>query len=240
MNAPRPNRSRLLFLLLATVFGLMLPASHAGEVVIQLIGDSTVKRYNDANPKRGWGQFLSLSFAPDVRIVNQAVLGKSSKSYQSDERWQLLREAGADYWFIQFGHNDSNRGEHRKTDPSGEFPRNLRTFIAAAREAGAKPVLVTPPPRRRFLPEGGLTRELEPYIAAMKQVGTEESVPVLDLNARASALFLELGEEGSVELMAPDDRSHFSEKGARVMAGFVAQEIRTHIPVLAAHLTPQP
>ncbi len=226
--------------LLAAAVSFFSSISRADEVIIQLLGDSTIKRYADTNPKRGWGQFLDLHFDGSVKILNMGILGKSSKSYQTTELWPVVKETKANYWLIQFGHNDANQGEHRKTDPNKEFPENLRIFIAAARESGAKPVLVTPPPRRRYQADGQLTRELEPYAAAMKRIGAEDSVPVLDLNARAKALFEKLGEDGSEDLMAPDDRSHFSEKGARIMAGFVAEEIRVAIPELSSHLIANP
>src|SRR5438094_599505 len=66
--------------------------------------------------------------------------------------------------------------------PFTSYKANLKQFVEAARSKGGIPVLVTPMERRRWKgnePEPTLTD----YAEAVRQVGTEDKVPVIDLNS---------------------------------------------------------
>jgi hypothetical protein len=85
-----------------------------------------------------------------------------------------------------------------------------------------------------------MTRELLPYVLAMKKVGLEMKVPVIDLYAKSGGLFTKLGDAASSDF-TPKDRTHFSVKGARVMAFFVAQgAAEADDRLKAAEITPLP
>ena len=208
---------------------------------IAIIGDSTVSTYRpDADGQvsiAGWGQVLSESFVAQVTISNHAASGRSSKSFLSEGRWEPVLKERPDYVLIQFGHNDCPGKGDRTTDPDGDFRDNLRRYIRDARQQQTRPILVTPVARRTFQ-DGRITSSLTPYVRAMLAVGQEEQVPVIDLNASSTALFERLGDAASADLNCgrEGDRTHFSLKGARVMAGLVAKEIPTAAPDLAAYL----
>jgi lysophospholipase L1-like esterase len=55
-----------------------------------------------------------------------------------------------DTLLIQFGHNDANQAKPERYAPIPEYESNLKRFIAVARAAGARPVLLTPVTRRAF------------------------------------------------------------------------------------------
>ena len=92
---------------------------------IYLAGDSTVKTYEDGQYIAGWGQFLSLFFDEEIKVVNAAHGGRSSRSFINEGRlyniddpnynYKFSQNGGksiedcikeGDFLFIQFGHND--------------------------------------------------------------------------------------------------------------------------------------
>ncbi len=210
-------------------------------LVIGLIGDSTVCDYPATSPKRGWGQMLKEFLRDDTVIVNEARGGASTLSFPP-ENWKRVREARPDFIFIQFGHNDMKKEDPKRyADPATGYRENLRRFIKESREIGAVPVLVTPVSRRKFR-NGRVTTELAPYADAVKAVGSETGVAVIDLNTASRDLFQQLGEDGSDAYTAnkiqnPDavrpDRTHFTETGAREIARLVVDEFPKLAPRLA-------
>ena len=191
---------------------------------IAIAGDSTVANYKGTEVLRGWGQLLPEFFKPDVKIDNFAKNGRSTKTFISEQLWQMTLDDKPDIILIQFGHNDSHTpaSQHPEaTQADGDFMDNLRKMIVDTRAAGITPVLVTPMHRRTFGPDGKITSELMPYADAMKRVGAELKAPVIDLQAMSGDLFQKLGEANSSGY-TPKDRTHFGEKGARVIAYLVA------------------
>jgi lysophospholipase L1-like esterase len=213
------------------------PPKDAKPVRIVLLGDSTVSDYPADSPLRGWGQVIGEGFAEGVTVRNLAASGRSTKTFLAEGRLKKALEEEADYALIQFGHNDSHaKGRPESTDADSDYKDNLRAYIAAFREGGTRPVLVTPMHRRTFR-DGKLTGELQPYADAMKAVAREEGVPVVDLYASSGRLFEELGEAGGTDLNVNEkDRTHFSEKGARAMAGLVLGGLKRACPELAGRI----
>lgn len=208
-----------------------------GRIRVVLVGDSTVASYPPGSERWGWGQALPEFFDETIQIRNMAVPGESSKSYRANGYWKQVLRQRPGYVLIQFGHNDIPGKGERSTDPRSDYPSQIRRYVASARAAGARPILVTPMSRRTFDGGGSVFTVLGPYAEAMRRVGLEERVPVIDLHARSMALFAELGDAGSAHLgSAPTDRTHFSEDGARTMAGLVVDELSQIDRELRAHL----
>lgn len=208
-------------------------------VRIALIGDSTVASYDQPPPDRpdltGWGQVFGEFFDQRVEIRNFALSGRSSRSFLREGRWQPVLEAKPNYVFIQFGHNDQKEDD-RGTKSDKDFQDFLRQYIDESRAARITPVLVTPVARRTFA-NGKPTTSLQPYADAMKKVGREKHVPVIDLHAASFEVYGRLGDEGSADLTASaDDRTHFSRKGGRAMARLVAGALPRALPELVSYL----
>jgi lysophospholipase L1-like esterase len=204
---------------------------------IVLVGDSTVATYPKDSTKQGWGRMLGEFLVPEATVVNLAHGGRSSKSFIAEGRWDKALKEHADYILIQFGHNDCPGKGERSTDPNSDYMDNLRKYVADARSAGAKPILVTSVARRQFTPQGKIRDGLEPYVAAMRRVAAEQHVPLVDLNATSKALFEKLGDAASADLSCDGkDRTHFSPKGARTMAGLVVGSLRQAAPDLAGYI----
>ena len=208
-------------------------------------GDSTVQ-YNSilTFPQTGMGQVLNLYLKPEVKVENHAKNGRSTKSFLTDQRLEPIRERmqEGDILFIQFGHNDEKLSDpNRYTDPQTEYKDNLKIFIRTAREKKANPVLITPLERRTFLEDGTLSiGEHVPYVKAMKEVATEENVPLIDLNAKSRKLIIEAGDEPSKKwfMHVPagvyphfpnglsTDNTHLRYEGAVTFAGAIAEGLK--------------
>ncbi len=214
---------------------------------IVLIGDSTVCDYPVTQPNRGWGQFIEEEFkVGEVKVINLAASGRSTKTFITEGRWQKALEKKPDYVLIQFGHNDSHGpARPESTTAATDYKANLRRFIDEARAIGATPILITPMVRRSFdgagkIREGTLpppNSDLQPYADAMKEVGSEKKVAVIDLHQASKELVEKLGPIESEKFAnKKGDPTHFNEKGARAMAGLVMKELPVVEPKLKAYL----
>jgi lysophospholipase L1-like esterase len=234
-----------LILALLAVIGIHSASANAADpaaatpVRIVIIGDSTVCNYPATRPDRGWGQFIDGYFKEGtVKVINLAAAGRSTKTFIAEGRWQKALEEKPDYVLIQFGHNDSHAPDkHESTNAATDYKDYLRRYIDESRAIGATPILVTPMVRRTFDAQGKITSNLIPYANAMKEVGAEKKVAVIDLHTSSLALAEKLGPEASAEMAnKPGDSSHFIEKGARAMADLVMKDLPTAEPKLKEYL----
>ena len=215
----------LYLLLMASLAWVADGQASAADVVI--VGDSTVQDWPVADAKRGWGQMLPAFFAPEVKVLNHAVGGRSSKTFRSEGRWAKVLAAHPKVVLIQFGHNDAHGpGRPESTDAQTEFRDNMLRYVDEAKAAGIAVILVTPPPHRVTGPHGGTDGGLVPYATATKSVAKERGVPCIDLFATASEAFNALSEDGRLALFcSSDDRSHFSPQGASLLARMIAEAL---------------
>ncbi len=224
------------------------PAANA--LTIFIAGDSTVTDQAQ-EPYAGWGQMLPRFFQPGVAVSNQAESGLALSSFESQKRLEKilsLMKAG-DYFFIQFGHNDQKE-KGPGAGPFTTYKARLKKFVQAARHRGALPVLVTPMERRRW--EAGQPQPtLADYAEAVRQVGTEEKAPVIDLNAMSLKFYTALGPEKSTQAFAfypaktfpgqdqpLQDNTHHNAYGAYELARCIVEGIKTQVPDLASRLAP--
>ena len=252
IQAPMRTRLPTLPLVLVAVLG-MAP----DPITVFLAGDSTMaQKLASRRPETGWGEALQQYFDIDrVRVVNLARNGRSTRSFVTEGRWDaLLAEVRAgDYVFIQFGHNDEKVDNPSVyADAETDYPGNLRRFARDVRARGAHPVLLTPVARRRFAPDGTVQDTHGAYPDAVRTVARTDSIPLIDMQSRSTALLREYGVDDSRRLFLHVDSSarhpnyprgvrddtHFSPHGAEVMAREVVAGIREVVPALAEHLDP--
>lgn len=222
-------------------------------MTVFLAGDSTVTDQPESGyPYCGWGQLLPAQFKHDVAVDNHAHSGRSSRSFIDEGRLDVImrRMKPDDFLFIQFGHNDEKPDPARGTEPFTTYKQYLKKYIDAAREAEARPVLITPVHRRYFAEDGTLTDTHGDYITAVRELAAEEEVPLIDLAERSRLLFEEAGEEGTKDdfmwilpgeyMNFPtgmEDNTHFQERGAHRLAQQVAEAIRQlHLQPLQMYL----
>jgi lysophospholipase L1-like esterase len=204
---------------------------------LAIIGDSTVQDYSPKSDRRGWGQMLKPHFSPAIAVTNDAVGGRSTKTFIEEKRWEAVLAAKPDFVLIQFGHNDSHpKDQPESTDADSDYREYLIQYVKEARAIGALPIFVTPPHRRVFR-DGKLAKHLDPYANQMRQVARELEVGVVDLYAMTKDKFESLGEEACTELFCSEtDRSHFSEKGAKLLADYIAIQLPVVCPALVEYL----
>jgi len=209
------------------------PSVNAIEIVrgdklptIYLLGDSTVCD-QPSEPYSSWGQMLTRFFKPDVVVANNAESGESLRSSLGARRLDKVvstMKAG-DYLLIQYGHND----EKEKGEGVGAFTTykaDLKKFVAAARERGAVPVLITPVQRRTFDPLGKITNSHGDYPEAVRQAAREEKVALIDLHAMSTKFYEALGPEKSKLAFKDGDGTHHNSYGSYELAKCVVEGIR--------------
>ncbi|WP_309122509.1 rhamnogalacturonan acetylesterase [Paenibacillus sp.] len=211
------------------------------EQIIYLAGDSTCATYPpEQAPMQGWGARLHRFLPADVRVVNEATCGRSSKSFIEEGRLEriLQRIQPGDFLFIQFGHNDGKEDEARHTSPWSTYPRYLRQYIDGARGKGARPVLISPICRRHFDIDGLLLHTHGEYPRSMEALAAQEKVPFIDLHGRTAVAFKEMGDAASREWLTwlrpgehpnypegIEDNTHLNERGAEAVARMAADAI---------------
>lgn len=191
---------------------------------VAIAGDSTVTDCPEESENRGWGQLIG-DYFDEMKFTNYAKPGESSKSFIMNGYWDQALKSDADYFLIQFGHNDCpNKGE-RTTDPQTTYKFYLQKYIDDIRALGATPILVTPMERRNFDPDGKIKLTLDKYSAAMKEFATENDVALIDLHSESVKIYEELGRQKSDALGPEGDRTHFNKTGAKILTDYIAGQL---------------
>lgn len=179
---------------------------------IFVVGDSTVCDFTDDYylPRKGYGTELATYLNVDAANVrNLALSGRSSKSFTTEANYTTLVNdiSAGDYLIIGFGHNDEKSAEPaRFCDPNGSkdventskgtsFKWSLyQKYIKMAQDKGAKPILCTP--IVRYDDSGAYSGSKVhntgdgDYAKAIIDLGTEVSVPVIDLTGATKREYL--------------------------------------------------
>jgi lysophospholipase L1-like esterase len=198
---------------------------------IAIASDSTAAYFppTDAGKRWGWGQILTNFFSTNVVVNDLAESGRSSKSFYEEaplSGWTKCLATHADYYFIQFGHNDGKSLDAKRyTDPETTFKQYLNLYVMQARAANGIPVFLTPPTRRSFAAEHTLKLDdLQNYAKAMREFAASNNVPVLDLLPLTIDFYEFIGKTQApiyqADVVGPPfatnaDGTHFSPVGAR-------------------------
>ncbi|HEX9198547.1 MAG TPA: GDSL-type esterase/lipase family protein [Acidobacteriaceae bacterium] len=209
---------------------------NGAPVKIVLVGDSTVATGG------GWGPGFCAVMTPNVTCIDDALNGRSTKSFIDEGAWKKALAEHGDYYLIQFGHNDQKPDEKRHTDAEGSFKDYLQRYISDVRAIGAVPVLVTSLSRRTFK-DGKVVEDLKDYATATKELGARDFITVIDLNAISTAIlnrmtqeeadkFNAVGQEKEREAVgkAVIDRTHLNPYGQKTFGRIVADQlVRTQV-----------
>ncbi|HEV8216845.1 MAG TPA: rhamnogalacturonan acetylesterase [Gemmatimonadaceae bacterium] len=222
-------------------------------ITIWMAGDSTMaEKQPDKRPETGWGESFGRFFRDgEVRIANRAMNGRSTRTFIAEHRWQAIVDSvqRGDYVFIQFGHNDESPEKVDRYTPPADFRANLTRMVNDVRAKGATPVLLTPVRRRKFDESGQLLDTHGEYPDLVRAVAAQAGVALIDMHRSSGMLLSRLGPDSSRALFLQlkpgenpnypngvDDNTHFRPRGADLMAGLAASELRGALPSLAAHL----
>lgn len=246
---------KAVFLLsLVALFAFSLPKK---SITIFLIGDSTVADYTlDSGymekkfPLNGWGQVFQPFFRKDslfkvkklikadsVLVLDKARGGRSTRTFFEEGRWGLIYKAlkKNDIVMIQFGHNDAAVDKPERYVNIAGYKEFLRLYVNQTREKEAIPILITPVNRNYPWKDGKLSNVHGEYPNAVKEVGKELNVNVIDLTQLSIDAFTAKGqaevtttyfmnlEKGRYKGY-PDgqkDNTHFQKRGAIAVAQLV-------------------
>lgn len=214
---------------LCVLLALWLAPARAGDVLLlpkgaMIVAEGDSLTYGQdissggwAGPINGAGFRRSISPYPEtletdldhqVHVENRGYPG--DRSIDGLARWQG-RPSG-DLVILLYGTNDCANFGHLPGGPLSveAYRRNLRALIARHERAGAKVLLVTPPP----LADPNLDRRLGSYRNAMRQVARETGTPLVE------------GPEALREIPHPwTDGVHLSPEGYRALARQIAARI---------------
>ncbi len=223
--------------------------------VLYLAGDSTMaNKPLDDNHERGWGQLLPEFFNNEISIENHAMNGRSTRSFIYEGRWDSLMNKlrKGDFVVIQFGHNDESIQKTERYCTPKEYRYNLTRFIKDVRSKGANPILCTSVQRRKFDENGKFQDTHGDYPGYVRELAAQLNVPLVDMQKKSEKVILEHGEEGSKKIFLhispgeykslPDgklDNTHFSEYGARLMAGLFCEGLNEMNSGLVRYLRPE-
>lgn len=210
---------------------------NGAPVTIILVGDSTVA------PQGGWGPGLCADFTSNVTCIDDALNGRSTKSFMDEGAWKRALAQHGDYYLIQFGHNDEKPDPKRHTDPDTTYAVNLRTCIGDARSVGAIPVILSPLARRTFHDGKPWNEDLQRYADAARKVAEQENVTFIDLLSLSDKLLATMTQAQADEFDAtghPDqraenasaklDRTHLDHYGKKIFGRMVADQlVRTQV-----------
>ncbi|MCD8319000.1 MAG: rhamnogalacturonan acetylesterase [Paraprevotella sp.] len=245
---------------------LTLPVTNVkreeGKPVVFITGDSTVKNEDkDENGMWGWGSQAASIFDTDkITIDNEAMAGRSTRTYLEEGRWERVYNSirPGDFVLIQFGHNDISdidgekargviacaqdtshvyrihTGNKNYNEVVYSFGWYLKKFIDDVREKGGTPILVSLTPRNEW-PGGKIERRNDTYGQWYRAVVAETAVEFVDLHNITADALDSIGREGA-KAYYNHDHTHTSLLGARLNAQDIAKGLRAIDSPLAEYL----
>lgn len=221
---------------------------------IYLVGDSTVRV--GTTSQRGWGDEIAPLFdTSKVNVVNHAIGGRSSRTFQNEGRWDasLAMMQKGDYVVIQFGHNDAGplnepppvtastraRGTIKGNGEETEEVDNILTgkhevvhsfgwYIRKyIKDAKAKGVtpVICSPIPRKSWKDGKINRASGSYGKWAREAAKQEGALFVDLNEIIAEGYEKLGPE-KVEPLFADKGTHTSVEGAKLNARCVVAGLK--------------
>src|ERR1700759_2036738 len=113
---------RLVLIGIALLLAILSGSVQAEPHILGIVGDSTVCDYPPESPVRGWGQYVGEHLGPEIRVVNLAASGRSSKTFLREGRWARMLAEKPEVVLIQFGHNDSHGADKPEaTDAATDY-----------------------------------------------------------------------------------------------------------------------
>ena len=249
MKKYTPFLGLLLFISLLTAFRFT-----TDKPTLYIIGDSTVKNGSGKGTDSlwGWGSVIASHFDTNrLDIQNNAIGGRSSRTFLTDGRWEkiLTNLKEGDFVIMQFGHNDPAplddtaraRGTIRGiSDESKEiynpirkvqetvytYGWYMRKYVKEAKAKGAIPIICSPVPRNDWDKDSKVKLSVDSYAQWAQQIAEQEGAFFIDLNKKVALAYEEIGKDAVLKQFFPKDHTHTAYDGARLNAEIVANEIR--------------
>lgn len=195
-------------------------------------------------PSCGWGEVIGDYFTEEVTVHNNALGGRSSKSFLEDANYHEIIDnlKAGDYFLISFGHNDM-KSDDRYTSLMGDsstegcYKYYLKTkYIDPALAKGALPVVLTSVVRASGNFEiNDQSHKGWAYAAAdlcEEYKAQNIYVPCIDLFNITYDHYKEIGKANALTLYhsviteGDADSTHYSEAGARWISKIIVNEMK--------------
>ncbi|WP_461147139.1 rhamnogalacturonan acetylesterase [Spirosoma pulveris] len=245
-------------LILVTAF-LWIAAIVPQRPTLYLIGDSTVKNSNDKGEGGmwGWGHFIDAYFdTTRINVENQAIGGRSSRTFLTEGRWEKVRAAlkPGDFVMMQFGHNDAGAvndtlrargtlkgiGEEteeidnlitKKHEVVHSYGWYLRKYVAETKARGATPIVLSLVPRNGWR-DGKVMRGSDNYGKWASDVAKAEAdgrikTYFIDLNELVARKYDVVGDSALLQATYfVKDNVHTNAAGAKLNAAAVIDGLK--------------
>ncbi|KIK70688.1 carbohydrate esterase family 12 protein [Collybiopsis luxurians FD-317 M1] len=221
----------------AAVLSLTVP-SIFGQTVY-LAGDSTMANLGDGSGTgtAGWGQFVGQYLT--LPISNQAIAGRSARSYTDEGRFTtIINEVKAgDFVVIEFGHNDGLSGavDNGREDAFGDsltatstvvesdgstevihtFNFYMENAVNSLKAKGAIPIVSSQTPDNIW--DGNVIAAPPRFVPYAQEVAGNTSVTYIDHYDYVAQAYDVIGET-TVNTFYPIDHTHTSTTGANIVA----------------------
>ncbi len=223
-------------------------ASNAALPTFHILGDSTV-RSGGSGGNWGWGERIAPFFDTNkINIVNQAIAGRSARTYFTDGHWKntIASVKSGDFLIIQFGTNDGGKigdpnakgrpdgagigdetVEDTKADGTKEivhtFGWYMAQFITQAQARGATVILVSPIPHKDHWET---SRDFATFAQWDAEVAKAHNAFFFDLTMVITDAYKKVGAE-KVATFFSDPRTHTSDTGAQFNAACVVAGLKS-------------
>lgn len=193
--------------------------------------------------EKGWGMLLPEYLKEKAIVRNYAKNGRSSRTFIEQGWWDTIAaqiQAG-DIVIIQFGHNDCAVNKPDRYTTPDEYRKNFIQFVDEVRAKKGIPIICTSIARRKFDSNGEIVDTHGEYQPIARKVAQSKKVALIDMQKittewlenegveNSKQYFHKIPADGSSKLFPEglDDNTHLNEKGARIVAGFFATEIKS-------------
>lgn len=222
---------------------------------VYLAGDSTMALGGGGSGTQGWGVYLPYSLT-GVTVVNDAVAGRSARSYTDEGRFTTIADSveSGDFVIIEFGHNDGGSltptdngrsdcvgaGSETCTTAAGVVVQTYVTYLTNAAKSmiakGAHVIISSPTPDNPC-ESGECSYTPSRFTAYCKDVvanaGSESAF--VDHGQYLANEFIALGAT-IVDSYYPNDHTHTSPAGANVAAAQFVKGLLCGKSPLAAYV----
>lgn len=226
-----------------------------GKTTLYIAGDATAQMYRETSnyPQKGWGQVFADYFSNDIIVENQAIGGRSAKKFADEGRLDKMLEAlkPGDYFFIQFGIEDSRKEYEGRYSTIDEYKQILKErYIAEAEKRGAIPVLMTPCAQLSWDDSKSIFSETRvEYSDATRELASETGCSFIDVNRLMTDAFNSMDKDEVYScfmiceplecIQQPagvNNRSNFKEKGAKLVTKLIVNAIPKCVPELSKYI----
>jgi len=204
---------------------------------VYLAGDSTMAKGGGGSGTDGWGQYLAQYLT--LPVVNDAVAGRSARSYTDEGRFTTLINTvkSGDFVVIEFGHNDGSSGavDNGREEAVGDsydvtatvttttgaqivihsFPYYMQNAVNSFKAKGAIPIVSSQTPDNIWT--GSVMSPPSRFVGYAATVSNRTAVAYVDHFSYVAQAYEKIGQTAATAFY-PIDHTHTSPAGANVVA----------------------